>query len=284
VPGTDPTAAGEPVSYLPVRRHDDAGYGGAAAKRAGQPELAARPRVLIIDDDPLAAGALRGMLEEAGGAVIAEAPVGDAAIVLAGRQAPDIAFVNLPTPVPDGLSLVRDLAALELAIRPIVLSADRDPDAVLAAIRAGARGILSKSDLLAYDLARLLRAAMGGELICSRSMATAMVDRLAHSPVLGVGFRPVRSRLTPREWEVLDMLCDRRTNDQVADEFVISIETVRTHVKNVMRKLGVSSRGDVVAAAAGLRGQRSPMPGGNPLGVAGATLHDFHPDRRAADC
>jgi DNA-binding NarL/FixJ family response regulator len=263
------------VSYLPIVPVDAVVAAVPAARTAPAVAAPGSPRVLIVDDDPLATDALRRVLKEAGGAVIAEPSPGDDAILVAGLQAPDIVFVTVLTPVVDGLSLVRGLAALELAIRPIVLTPDRDPDGVLAAVRAGARGILSKSDLLASDLRRLLRATMEGELICSRNMATAMVERLAHSPVLGVGYRPVRSLLTPREWEVLDMLCDRRTNDQIADGLVISIETVRTHVKNVMRKLEVTSRRDVIAAAAGLRGQPPSTTGGMPPPAAGATVHDL---------
>jgi len=213
------------------------------------------PRILIVDDDPLAARALRRVLEQAGGTVVAEASPGRDAVELARHHAPDIAFIDIASPVLDGLPLITALAAMDLGIRPILLSGDRDAEAVLSTIRAGARGILSKSDLLSFDVPRLLRAAMHGELVCSRRMASAMVDRLAKLPVVGVGYRPVRSLLTSREWEVLDLLCDRRSNDQIADDLVIAIETVRTHVKNVMRKLGVSSRHDVIPRAARLRGE-----------------------------
>jgi two-component system, NarL family, response regulator LiaR len=248
------------MRHLPVGPGDSAAAVAFTPAGALAPELEwasggdRPPRILIVDDDPLAARALRRVLEQAGGTVVAAAS-GPDAVELARHHAPDMAFVDIGSPVLDCLPLIRALAALDLGIRPILLSVDRDADAVLSTIRAGGRGILSKSELLDFDLPRLLSAAMRGELVCSRRMASAMVDRLASLPVVGVGYRPVRSRLTSREWEVLDLLCDRRSNDQIADDLVIAIETVRTHVKNVMRKLGVSSRHDVIARAARLRGE-----------------------------
>jgi len=68
------------------------------------------------------------------------------------------------------------------------------------------------------------------------------------------GIRPVRSPLTAREWEVLDLLCRRLSTDEIADTLVLSTETVRSHIKSILRKLRVSSRGEAVAMAEELRG------------------------------
>jgi ATP/maltotriose-dependent transcriptional regulator MalT len=67
------------------------------------------------------------------------------------------------------------------------------------------------------------------------------------------GLRPIRSALTSREWEVLDLLCQDLSTDDIADRLVVSVETVRSHVKNVLRKLGVRSRREAVAVASRLR-------------------------------
>ena len=67
------------------------------------------------------------------------------------------------------------------------------------------------------------------------------------------GMRPVRSSLTAREWEVLDLLCDGHSNDKIADELFLSTETVRSHVKSIYRKLGVNSRAQAVTEAERLR-------------------------------
>jgi DNA-binding NarL/FixJ family response regulator len=69
----------------------------------------------------------------------------------------------------------------------------------------------------------------------------------------GPGMRPVRSRLTDREWEVLDLLVREYGTEDIADELVLSTETVRSHIKNLLRKLGVSTRADAIALAVRMR-------------------------------
>jgi two-component system nitrate/nitrite response regulator NarL len=80
-----------------------------------------------------------------------------------------------------------------------------------------------------------------------------LVDSMRRTRADGAGIRPVRSRLTPREWEVLDMLCASQSTDEIADTLVLSSETVRSHVKNLLRKLGVSSRQAAVEEARKMR-------------------------------
>ena len=73
------------------------------------------------------------------------------------------------------------------------------------------------------------------------------IEGLRRTPIDGVGMRPVRSPLTPREWEVLDLLCLRTTTDGIAEQLVLSHETVRSHIKNILRKLDAKSRAHAVA-------------------------------------
>ena len=80
-----------------------------------------------------------------------------------------------------------------------------------------------------------------------------LVDSMRRTRPDGAGIRPVRSRLTPREWEVLDLLCAGQSTDEIADTLVLSSETVRSHIKNLLRKLGVSSRQAAVEEARRLR-------------------------------
>ena len=88
-------------------------------------------------------------------------------------------------------------------------------------------------------LPRALRSALEGEAAISRRLSMRLVEQLRHMPAGGRGLRPVKSPLTPREWEVVDLIEQHMTTDQMADTLVLSTETVRTHVKNILRKLGV---------------------------------------------
>ncbi len=204
-------------------------------------------RALVVDDDRAAAQALRRALE-AGGARAEVAGATDG-LTLAGKLAPDVIFVDA------GVPIVRSIAALELDIRTIVLAHAGDSDDAVAAIRDGARGYLGKEDVIGCDLPRLIDAAMADELVCPRSLLSAIVARLARLPAPAVSVRTGRRLLTAREWEVLELLFAGRSTHWIADHLVISVETVRTHVKNLMRKLGVRSRRELLAATARLRSE-----------------------------
>jgi two-component system nitrate/nitrite response regulator NarL len=86
-------------------------------------------------------------------------------------------------------------------------------------------------------------------------MTRHLVDRLRRTPEDGNGMRPVKSTLTDREWEILDLICAGSTTREMADDLFLSTETVNSHVKRILRKLGVHSRGDAVEAASALRGE-----------------------------
>jgi DNA-binding NarL/FixJ family response regulator len=82
-----------------------------------------------------------------------------------------------------------------------------------------------------------------------------LVEHLRRAPGGGVGLRPIKSPLTPREWEVVDLLAEMKTTDQIADQLVLSSETVRSHVKNILRKLDARSREEAVAVAQRMRNE-----------------------------
>jgi DNA-binding NarL/FixJ family response regulator len=84
-------------------------------------------------------------------------------------------------------------------------------------------------------------------------MTKKLIEQVRRAPDGVAGMRPVRSPLTAREWEVIDMLRDGRSTEAIADDLVLSIETVRSHVKNILRKLDVRSREDAVVAADRMR-------------------------------
>jgi two-component system, NarL family, response regulator LiaR len=209
-------------------------------------------RVVIVDDDPLARRAIRDALQQAGIVVIAEAVDGHDAIQLAVHYSPDVVLMDVVMPRLDGMTATRRIIEQAPGVSVVMLSANDDDDVGLLCLRAGASGFLTKNVDLDV-LARALRAATVGEAVVSRRLTMRLIDDLRRTSPDGVGMRPVRSALTPREWEVLDLLCQDKSTDDIADSLVLSSETIRSHVKNILRKLNVRSRQEAIKAARGLR-------------------------------
>jgi NarL family two-component system response regulator LiaR len=134
----------------------------------------------------------------------------------------------------------------------VVLTGSGDDELGLLALRAGAVGFLSK-DADVDTLPRALEAVRRGEAAVSREMTRRLIELFRGAPDGSSGLRPIKSPLTAREWEVIDLLKPGQSPDEVAQTLVLSPETVRSHVKNIMRKLDVHSRADAVTAAERLR-------------------------------
>ena len=208
--------------------------------------------MIIADDDALARRVVRDVLQEDGVVVIAEASDGREAVELSLYYRPDVVVMDIVMPGVDGISATREIVRAAPDVRVVMLTCSDDRHIGLMTLRAGASGFLAKSMDLAA-LPRTLRGVHSGEAAVSRDMTTHLIDvvRRVRDDVSGI--RPVRSTLTAREWEVLDLLCEGMSTDGIADRLVLSAETVRSHVKSVLRKLGVRSRGEAVAAARRLR-------------------------------
>lgn len=210
-------------------------------------------RVIVADDDPLARRMIRSALQDAGFVVVAEARNGREAVELTLYYAPDAILMDVVMPELDGISATRRI----VDARPdqlVILLTGADEEIGLAGLQAGASGYLNK-DVDIDALPRALKGAMVGEAAISRTMGAVLIEQLRRTPARtnGNGMRPVRSSLTAREWEVLDLLCDRNTIDEIAHELFLSTETVRSHVKSIYRKLGVNSREQAVGEAERLR-------------------------------
>jgi NarL family two-component system response regulator LiaR len=217
-----------------------------------KPKVTDPLRVIIADDDALARRVLRDALQGAGVIVIAEAADGREAVELAAHYVPDVVVMDVVMPGVDGLEATRRIADRVPGVKVVMLTSTDDVDVGLVGLRAGAVGYLSKS-LPPESLPQALRAARDGEAVVSRRMTTALVESVRRLREDGAGLRPVRSPLTPREWEVLDLLCDGLSTDGIADRLYLSDETVRSHVKKILRKLGVRSRQEAVESARRLR-------------------------------
>ena len=210
-------------------------------------------RVIVADDDPLARRVVRDALEAGGIIVIAEAANGREAVELSLYYKPDVVLMDLVMPDVDGIQATRRILAREPDVDVVILTSSDDDEVGLVGLRAGASGFLNKRAGV-EALPRALRGAVAGEAVVSRRLTMRLVDSMRRTRPDGAGIRPVRSRLTPREWEVLDLLCQGQSTDEIATTLVLSSETVRSHIKSILRKLRVSSRREAIAVAQELRG------------------------------
>jgi DNA-binding NarL/FixJ family response regulator len=215
-------------------------------------------RVIIADDDPFARRTVRDALQSAGVVVIAEARNGTEAVELGAHYQPDVVLMDVVMPGMDGISATRKLLERVPDVKVLMVSADGNDDVAMLCLRSGAVGFVSKSIDLS-SLTRVVNAARAGEAVVSRQLTARLIADMRRTTVDGIGMRPVRSPLTPREWEVLDLLCAQTSTEAIGDQLFLSSETVRSHVKNILRKLGVNSRQQAVDSARHLRaGTSSP--------------------------
>jgi DNA-binding NarL/FixJ family response regulator len=209
--------------------------------------------VLLADPDPLARRAVGEALHRAGTFVIAaEAGDGVDAVELAVHNRPDIALLELSLPRIDGVAATARIVRQAPEVRVVVFTASVDLELSFRALRAGACGYLPK-DLEMSLLPRILEGVSQGEAAVTRAFAMRLIERLRELPEDLRGLRPVKSELTAREWEVLDLMSAGSSTREMAEELVLSQETVSSHVKGAMRKLGVHTRSEAVKAADALR-------------------------------
>ena len=209
-------------------------------------------RTIVADDDPLVRRLIRDTLQMDGVTVIAEASNGREAVELALFYRPDVVVMDYMMPELDGIEATRRIYDNDPTIRVVLLTGAADDALGLRGLRAGAAGFLSK-DMELASLPRALRGALEGEAAISRRLAMQLVQHFRTTPSAGMGLRPVRSSLTDREWEVLDLLSGGASNDDIARLLVLSHETVRSHLKNLYRKLQVRNREQAAEAALRMR-------------------------------
>jgi len=203
-------------------------------------------RVLIVDDHPLTRDALASLLAAGGFDVVGEAADGVAAIELAHSLQPDLVLLDLQMPELDGLTALPRLREAAPGCEVVVLTASGTEDNLLSAIRGGAAGYLLKSEPPERIVA-FLRGVANGEAALSGEIARRLLDGLRTGGRLGGGVpNGIAEALSAREVEVLLLLDDHLSTDDIAKRLFISEHTVRSHVKSLLRKLGVSSRRDAL--------------------------------------
>jgi DNA-binding NarL/FixJ family response regulator len=195
-------------------------------------------------------------LRAAGIAVVAEASDGARAIAVTRELRPDVVLMDIRMPGMDGITATRRIVSDRPEQVIILVSSADDEELAVLGIRVGATGFITK-DMELDALPEAVAGAARGEPVVPQTLTRRLIEHVRLGPVAGEGFRPVHSSLTKREWEVLDLLCQGRTTEEIATLFVVSTETVRSHVKRILHKLGVHSRAEAITAAHRIRGVES---------------------------
>ena len=226
----------------------------SAPYRGGRQQAGPRTRLIIADPDPLARRVIRDALSAADGmVVVAEAKDGTELAELATHYKPELVLTEIAMPSMDGIEACRRILAKAPNVRVVMFTVNQDRDVELRALRAGASGVLSK-DTSIESLVRAVRGVISGEAAISRRLTMDLIEIIRRTSESGSGLRPVKSVLTSREWEVLDLICASASTREIAETLFLSEDTVYSHSKSILRKLGVHSRGEAVIAAERLRG------------------------------
>jgi len=210
--------------------------------------------VLIVDDHPLTREALSALLVQHGFAVVGEASDGEEAIGAARRLQPKLVLLDLSMPGLSGLEALPRLRQAAPSCEVVVLTASGTEENLLSAIRGGAAGYLLKSEPPGR-IAEFLRGVAQGEAALSGEIARRLLDEVRNGSGRRSGVPDsIATALSAREVEVLLLLDEHLGTDQIARRLFISEHTVRSHVKSLLRKLGVSSRREALEALALARG------------------------------
>ena len=208
-------------------------------------------RVVVVEDHPIYRRGLVALLEQGGVAVVGVADGIEQAIRAIVASRPDAVLVDLYLSDGSGIALVRRIVELDPTIRNVILTVSHDADEMLAAVRAGADGFLTK-DQAPERLVSVLRGVVAGEAALSRRMVGHLMrDVRAGQRRISIASRlPHRERLTPRQLEVLQLIAAGNTTAEMADILCLSPETVRWHVKSILRKLRAKTRAEAAAVLA----------------------------------
>jgi len=201
-----------------------------------------RIRVLVVDDHPMVRRGLATFLKVFDDLELAgEVADGKAAIQLCAELQPDVVLMDMAMPDMDGATATRHIRSQSESIQVIALTSFKEEILVQSALQAGAIGYLLK-DVTADELAQAIRAAHAGRATLSPEAAQALVHAASQAPPPGLD-------LTERERAVLALMVEGLNNTQIATKLTVSPSTVKSHVSNILTKLGVASRTEAVTLA-----------------------------------
>jgi RNA polymerase sigma factor (sigma-70 family) len=221
--------------------------------------MSAVPRVVLVDDHGLFRSGVRAELGRQV-EVLGEAGDVQPAIELIESLRPEVVLLDVHLPGGGGQAVVQAVKASAPEVRFLALSASDAPEDVIAVIRAGARGYVTKT-ISTAELADAIRRVAAGDAVFSHRLAGFVLDAFAASGAAGAGsagssgevkpsFDPELDQLTSREREVLRLIAQGYTYKEIASELFISVKTVESHVSSVLRKLQLSTRHQLTRWAA----------------------------------
>ncbi|WXF91093.1 response regulator transcription factor [Curtobacterium flaccumfaciens pv. flaccumfaciens] len=224
-------------------------------------------RVLVVDDQAIVRDGLVTVLSLVPDLeVVGQAADGAEAIAAVDRHVPDVVLMDLRMPGVDGPTATARIVAEHPGVAVLVLTTYADDDSIVTALRAGARGYLTK-DAGRAEIATAVRAVAAGQSTFDATVGARLVARLAGGAGAGAGVAAGSAapapaspdpdpgpslgarfpELTPREVDVLERIADGRTNPQIAAELFLTVPTVKSYVNQVFAKLGVRTRAEAVA-------------------------------------
>ncbi|MBI4202105.1 MAG: response regulator transcription factor [Chloroflexi bacterium] len=204
-------------------------------------------RVMLVDDHALFRAGLASLLRAWGLQVVGEAGDGWEAVKKAAELSPDLVFMDINMPSLNGLEATRAIKAQSPAIRVIMLTVSDDEQDLFEAIKSGAEGYLLKN-LREEEFAELVKRMEKDEPAMSPGLARRLLQEFAHLSV-GREQPETATELTEREYDVLEQVAQGAANKEIAAALVISENTVNYHMKNILSKLHLKNRAQVVAWA-----------------------------------
>ena len=201
-------------------------------------------RVLIVDDHSLFRDGISSLLEAAGFTIVGQAGDGQTAVMQAANLRPELVLLDIHMPVMNGIEALKQIKAIDPSIRVVMLTVSEDENDLLLAIQNGAEGYLLKH-LSAPEFIEMLEGIKRGDAAISRKTAKFLMKRIAQ-----VNFgQPSIEALTNRELEIVRLLATGLTNKRISEKLMLSENTIKYHLKNILRKLNVQNRTEAVTKA-----------------------------------